>query len=177
MKTIAIPLLLAGSSLFSPLSAQTEDSFFSNIGIRMGVDAEENISLSSYEVYGTVELGWFWDLSENLRLDLDIETALGALTGENETAVYGRIAPLARLYYADLPVHLVFSSGPSFYSQDNYDDYDIGGNFHFTSSLGFNWDINEEWAIGYRFQHTSNADLDNPNPGLDMHTLNVAYTF
>jgi hypothetical protein len=177
MKIIAIPLLLASSSLIHPLTAQSEDCFFSNIGTRIGIDAEEHVSLSSYEVYSNVDLNWSWSLSENLRLDLSIETALGALTGENEKAAYGRIAPLAELHYAELPVHVVFSSGPSLYSQSSFDDYDIGGNFHFTSSIGCNWALNETWAIGYRFQHTSNANLNKPNPGLDMHTVNIAYAF
>lgn len=164
------------SGFCSQLTA-SENSYFSDAGLRMGFDAESQIDLVSYELFGTLDMDWSWNLSDSIRLDLDIETAAGGLSGEGETGIYGRIAPVAEVQFGDFPVTLVLSSGPSLYSEDEYDDYDLGGHFQFTSSLGLNWDFDDAWAIGYRFQHTSNADLDEPNPGLDMHTISIAYTF
>ncbi|MGZ0654263.1 acyloxyacyl hydrolase [Coraliomargarita sp. W4R53] len=177
MKTVTVALLTIYSSLTPLLAAQNEHPFFSNAGVRVGVDAENRVDLVSYELFGTIDMDWFWDLSENLRLDLDIETAIGGLSGEGQTAAYARIAPVAELYFGDFPVSLLISSGPSLYSEDTFDEYDIGGHFQFTSSIGFNWEFDDAWAMAYRFQHTSNADLDSPNPGLDMHTISIAYTF
>jgi hypothetical protein len=182
MKTVVVSLLAVSAALIgptlSPLAAQeSSDSVFSHAGLRLGTDAENKVDFFSYEVFGTIDMGWTWDLSENIRLDLEIETAIGGLSGEGETAIYGRIAPVAELHFGDFPVSIVFSSGPSLYSEDRFDQYDIGGHFHFTSSAGLNWQFDDAWTLGYRFQHTSNADLDNPNPGLDMHTLSLDYQF
>ena len=177
MKTVTL-VTFASLSGFLPLSAaDSGGSHFSDVGIRMGIDAEDRVDLVSYELFGTVDMDWSWNLSDGLRLDLDIETALGGLSGEGETAVYGRIAPVAELHMGDFPVTLVLSSGPSLYSEDAFDSYDIGGNFQFTSSFGLNWVFDDAWSVGYRFQHTSNAGIDDPNPGLEMHTVSIAYTF
>lgn len=177
MKTIALSILAIAGGLSSSLATQSENSFFSDAGIRIGIDAENKVDLVSYELFGTIDTGWTWNLSDSIQLDLDIETAIGGLSGEGETAVYGRIAPVAEIHFGDFPVSIVLSSGPSLYSEDTFDNYDIGGNFQFTSSLGLNWEFDDAWTIGYRFQHTSNADIDSPNPGLDMHTVSIAYTF
>jgi len=177
MKTVAVSFLAICGGLLTPLAAQTEDSVFSDAGIRIGMDAENQVDLVSYEVFGTLDMDWSWNLSDSLRLDLDIETALGGLSGEGETAIYARIAPVVKLHLSDSPVSLVLSSGPSLYSEDTFHEYDIGGNLQFTSSIGLNWEFDDAWAIGYRFQHTSNADINDPNPGLDMHTISIAYTY
>ena len=177
MKSPYLVFIATLSLTTSLVAAQSAEGVYSDAGIRIGMDGENRIDLMSYEVFGTIDLGWMWDLSENIRLDLDIETAIGALSGEGETAVYGRIAPVAEFYYDDCPVSLTLSSGPSVYSEDTFDRYDIGGNFQFTSSAGLNWELNDFWTIGYRFQHTSNGHMSSPNPGLDMHTLSAAYTF
>ncbi len=177
IRTVTVSLLALIGSFLTNLTAQSESSLFSDMGIRIGADAESQIDLVSYELFGTIDIAWSWKLNDQIRLDLDIETAIGGLSGEGETAVYGRIAPVAEIYFGDFPVSLVLSSGPSLYSEDTFDTYDIGGNFQFTSSVGLNWEFDDAWAIGYRFQHTSNADIDDPNPGLDMHTVNIAYTF
>lgn len=159
------------------LAAQGTESFFAEAGLRAGVDAEKRINLVSYELFGEIDMDWSWNLSDSLRLNLDIETAIGGLYGESEHAVYGRMAPIAKLHLGDSPVTIVLSSGPSFYSKDTFDDYDIGGHFQFTTSVGLNWSFDDAWAASYRFQHTSNANLTEPNPGLDMHTVSIAYTF
>ncbi|MDQ8194544.1 acyloxyacyl hydrolase [Coraliomargarita sp. SDUM461004] len=177
MKTTTLLLTACCAITTSHLAAQNSDTLFSEIGLRFGQDAESQVDLQSYELYSTIDTEWTWDLSQNLRLEFDIETAIGGLSGEGENAFYARVAPVGQLHFGNSPISLEFSSGPSYYSEDRFDQYDIGGNFHFTSSIGFNWEFDEAWKVGYRFQHTSNANLDSPNPGLDMHTVSIAYIF
>lgn len=180
---ISLTLITLASSLHGqPVAHNTEnvqsqESCLADLGVRVGVDTESKVNLVSYELFNTLDTSWSWTLSEGLHLNLDIEVAIGGLSGEGETAIYGRVAPVAELHFGDSPLSLVLSSGPSLYSEDNFDNLNIGGHFQFTSSLGFNWQINDVWAIGYRFQHTSNANLNDPNPGLDMHTANIAFSF
>ena len=166
-------MALATSSLF----ATGEDCFLTNAGIRMGVDDENSLNLHSYEVYATIDSPWSWSLANNIEVNLSFEAALGMLTGDGATGAYTRVAPTLQVSFADFPIYLTVGSGPSFYSEDGYDDYDMGGHFHFTSRVGLGWDVSEQWSVNYGYQHTSNADFDEPNPGLDMHTLGLGYRF
>jgi hypothetical protein len=170
------------SSLFtaltlSALSATADVFTFTQAGLRAGVDLESQINLTSYEVFGTLSSPWDWQLTDHITADLTFEAALGALTGEGETAGYIHFGPSLVVSFGDFPVKLVISSGPSLYSEDIFDTYNIGGNVQFTSSIGLNWQACEDWSVGYRLQHTSNAGLDSLNPGLDMHALSIAYRY
>ena len=161
----------------STLSATADDFTFTDAGFRAAIDAENNVNLSSYEVFGKLSSPWNWELTDNITADLTFDLAVGALTGEGETAGYIHFGPSLEFAFDDFPVTLVIASGPSLYSEDTFDKFDLGGNVHFTSSIGFNWQACENWSIGYRFQHTSNAGLDSHNPGLDMHALSVGYSY
>lgn len=174
-RTLASIIILFASA--TSLPAQERDPFFQNAGLRFGQDLESNVNLQSYEIFCRIDTSLSWNLSENITLDLDIETAVGALTGEGDTAAYFRIAPLVEITFGDSPVSIVASAGPSFHSEDVFGSYDIGGAIQFTSSIGFNWRVCENWTVSYRFQHTSNATIEDPNPGLNMHTLGVSYKF
>jgi hypothetical protein len=176
MKNQILSILIL-ALISTPLLAESGDGFFSNAGLRIGVDTESSVNLSSYELYGTSESLWSWELTENLNADLQLETAIGVLTGEGETAAYVRFAPVLEVSADDFPVSFILSSGPTLYSQATFDQYDLGGNIHFTSSIGLNWNTYENWTLGYRFQHTSNANLRDPNPGLEMHTLSLERSF
>ena len=48
--------------------------------------------------------------------------------------------------------------------------------FHFVQYLGAGVRI-DQFQIGYRFAHISNAGINLPNPATDIHSLNVSYLF
>ena len=177
MKSLTLTHFAIFGTLFTSLAAQSSESDVSQAGVRFGIDAESEVELASYELFVQFNTEWSWDLNDRLRLDVDIETAIGNLFGEGENALYGRVAPVAEIYYGESPFTITLSSGPTLYSQNVFNTYDLGGKFHFTSSVGLNWNINKAWCIGYRFQHTSNAHIKEKNPGLEMHTVSIAYPF
>ena len=159
------------------MAAQTDDFAFDEVGFRFGRDDERTIDLNSYEVYGKASTPWNWQMTERLNLDLGIGIAGGTLKGEGETAAYGRVAPELTLSYSDFPVALVVSSGPAYYSRDTFGELDIGSRLQFTSSAGLDWQVWNDWALGYRYQHTANAGLKDSNPGMNLHTVSLGYTF
>ncbi len=183
-RTIAISLLIpllfpiAGS-----LCAQAEPADEAGpfppfkAGIRIGTSVESKSDLNSYELFGTLGSPWNWNLTETLSLHLEFEGAVGTLTGEGETAGYLRISPLLELSSTRCPVSLVIGSGPSWQTEDTFGHLDMGSDLQFTSSIGLEWQVSDEWAIGYRFQHSSNGSLSTPNPGLEMHSLSLSYAF
>ncbi|WP_269523828.1 acyloxyacyl hydrolase [Coraliomargarita parva] len=174
MRSTLLSLILMTSGAFAATDSQCP---FHTAGFRVGTDIEDEISLWSAEVFSEINSPWNWQLTEKLVLDIEFEAAIGIVDGEGQTAVYGSIGPEAKLSYGDFPLILAVSSSPALYSEDSYGKVDIGSNFQFISRIGVDWNINDTWTVGYRYQHTSNADLADPNPGLDMHTLAVAYQF
>lgn len=177
MKSLSALCAFAVIASTSSLLATDDECIFQEIGLRVGLDDGQDISLRSYEVYATMDSPWNLEPTDSIKIDLDFETAFGALTGEGETAAYFRIGPVVEISFGDFPVMIVASSTPSLYSEDTFDKYDIGGHVQFNHSIGLAWDITETININYRYQHTSNAGLDEPNPGLDMHTLGIDFTF
>ncbi len=177
MKSTLALGLIASTLFTSSVIAEESKLLFKEAGFRFGVEGKSHLSLTSYEVFSTIDAPWSWELTDSVTAELNFEAALGALHGHGETAAYARFAPALEISFGDFPVSIIASSGPSVYSEDTYGDYDMGGNFHFTSSFGFEWDCCENWTISYRFQHTSNADLGDPNPGLDLHTFGIAYSY
>lgn len=146
-------------------------------GFRFGVDAETDVDLTISELYLTLGPPWGWDLGDAADVLLLFETAAGVVDGEGSTAFIFSITPVVRLAFERFPVDLVVSSGPAYYSDDTFDSRDIGGNFQFISRLGVDWRINSDWRVGYRYEHTSNAGLDETNPGLNFHVLGAACMF
>jgi hypothetical protein len=176
MNTRTHACLFSIITIFS-LSAQASEFALSEVGLRAGIDSEQSIELSSYEVFGLFETPWDWAITDKLHADLQIEAAAGVLTGTGNTAAYCHLGPVLSVSYGNCPLSLTLSSGPTVLSEDTFGDKDIGGNFQFTSGIGLNWQASERWSIGYRLQHTSNASIDYPNPGLDMHTLSLSVAY
>ncbi|MGY3916062.1 acyloxyacyl hydrolase [Aeromonas australiensis] len=54
---------------------------------------------------------------------------------------------------------------------------DYGGPVQFTFGIGIGYSISRNWLIGYQYEHMSNADRYDKNPGLDSHNLHIEYRF
>lgn len=158
-------------------SEQDPESPFNTVGFRVGFDDDENVSLTSYELYETSDPQWSWDLGEKMSTGIGYEASIGALAGEGEVSAFAHFGFTLELAHDSLPITLIGSTGPSLYSEDNFGDYNIGGHIQFSSSIGLNWQICDGWALDYRFQHTSNAGLKDDNPGLNMHVLGISHNF
>lgn len=83
----------------------------------------------------------------------------------------------AILEFDDFPVELVISSGPTFLTEDKIRTSDLGSKFQFTSAVGLDWEVVDDWNLGYRYLHISNAGLGDPNPGLNLHAVSLLYSF
>ena len=177
LRPTARRLIPALAGLISLASCGSVHAQLGQIDLRWGFDAEENFELKSNELVLSFETPWSWQLGAGYTARLQLETGIGAVHGEGEHGVYGRIAPTLELSHPDANWSLFLSSGPSLYSEHIYGLLDLGGDFQFMSSAGISWQVAEKWRIGYRFQHTSNAHLYDLNPGLDLHVLSIARRF
>jgi len=169
--SIAISTLVATCP---PLSA---DYSLDAVGARVGLDNSGSIDLRSYEAIVLVETPWEWDISEQVELEIALDGSLGVINGEGETAGMAHLGFTAYVEFDDFPLELVISSGPTLLTEDQFDQFDLGSKFQFTSAFGVDWDIRDEWTLGYRYLHISNAGFDDPNPGLNMHAVSLFYHF
>ena len=76
-------------------------------------------------------------------------------------------------WFVDFGVH------PTYVAKSTYDGQPIGGHFYFTSYLGLGAYLGRQrkTSVLIRYQHTSNAGINSPNPGLDMMGLTFSYHF
>ena len=79
----------------------------------------------------------------------------------------------ASRWFADFGVH------PTYIAKSTYGDQPIGGHFYFTSYVGLGAYLGRQrkTSVLVRYQHTSNAGINDPNPGLDMLGLTFSYHF
>lgn len=160
-----------------PLISQADSFEWSDIGLRIGTDAENRVSVQSYELISTLETPWSWSPSESFEIDLGLELGLGALDGEGETGLLAHIGPSLEIEFGDFPLELIISSGPALLSEHVFENLDLGGSFQFMSAVGFDLEVAEDWTIGYRYLHISNAGLHDENPGMNLHALTLLYEF
>jgi lipid A 3-O-deacylase len=59
------------------------------------------------------------------------------------------------------------------------DDRDLASNYHFGShvGVGLRFGKQNEFDIGYRLQHLSNAGLKQPNEGINFNLLHLRYSY
>ncbi|MEM8868740.1 MAG: acyloxyacyl hydrolase [Verrucomicrobiota bacterium] len=171
--SLGLNLFLLPAAVLQPLSALDFDS----AGFRFGLDDEKDDNFTGYEAYGTLAPVYSLDLGKDSMLSILPEGAVGIIRGNDDTAGYLRLGAAARISLGELPLSLSINTGIQVLTEDTFGDFDLGGNFNFSSGIGFDWKFNQHWEIGYRFQHTSNANLYETNPGLDLHSFNFAYKF
>lgn len=171
----------AGLLLLLMLSAATlasAETLISDIGVRGGgSDGKNSEDFSFIEIFARGMLPWSWSPSDRWRLDSYLEAGLGALDDGGKTGLVASIGPLAVLSRADSRWQLELGVKPTWLSKDRFGRDDLGGHFHFTSHIGMNYRFSPRLRLGYRFQHTSNANITDTNPGLDVHLLMVDWRF
>jgi hypothetical protein len=62
---------------------------------------------------------------------------------------------------------------PSYISQDHLGGRQFGGPLQFTSHIGLSYQFNRHMRLGYRLQHTSNANIYDVNEGLDLQAIEL----
>ncbi|AXH09815.1 hypothetical protein CP960_07600 [Malaciobacter halophilus] len=67
--------------------------------------------------------------------------------------------------------------GFAYLSDKSFEDRKFGTNFQFKQSVIFGYNINKHLSTTLRYNHISNADLDDNNSGLDIFGLNLIYKF
>ncbi|GAB6043231.1 acyloxyacyl hydrolase [Endothiovibrio diazotrophicus] len=69
--------------------------------------------------------------------------------------------------------------GAHLLSDEQLDNRDMGGVLHLGTHLGVGYRFGDHnrWELAYRFQHLSNAGIEDPNPGIEFHVLRLGYHY
>lgn len=122
-------------------------------------------------------LPWDWDLGKEWYLQTRLDLSAGWLGDDEESAAIGTVGPSLMLGRQRLPLSLDGGISPTILTKHAFGSKDFGSYAQFTSHVGLNWDFAPHWHLSYRFEHMSNANLSEHNPGLNMHVFGLSYRF
>ena len=109
-----------------------------------------------------------------------LELAVGSFFTSNDNRPFLSLGPVWRFPFAgSARSYLDFGFSPTVLAGSRLDGRELGGSFHFTSSLaiGMRFGRAEKYSLALRAQHTSNGGLHTENPGLDTVGLNFSINF
>ncbi len=128
--------------------------------------------LESFGKYNdTTQFAVTWDFTSPSILRANrIEVAAGAFVSGELNHGFVSAGPVWRLPLNRPDTLIEFGLSPTLLSDSDFEDRDLGGKFHFTSSIEIaqRFGRKRQFAISLRAQHTSNGGLHESNPGLDM---------
>lgn len=146
-------------------------------GVRGGVDdasLEENYS--SAELYYLKDLPWQKEIAPGVRVYTRLDIGATFLNGDSQDG--GWIAAGGDIVFSLMDGAFELEAGwrPAWMFEHEYGGDNFGGGLQFISHAGATLNMGRA-ALNYRFQHISNANAYDENPGLDMHVLGLGMRF
>ena len=172
--------LFAPISLLFGLAAVSSAQAMSGAGIELGHgdDSTEMVRVSARWDWNK-----YWSVSQNWIASGFWEASLGYWQGDGAgkqdiwdigfTPVFRLRSGLSRFY-------LEGAIGAHFLSKTRLNNRRaLGSSFNFGDHIGFgsNFGDKDRYELGYRFQHISNADLADPNDGINFHQIRLGYNY
>jgi len=154
-----------------------------NVAYGYGVD---NLTIARLGFYSKIVDKWMQ--SDTWRLDVLLDYGAAYLhTNKSECSTRLNVInlnPILRFKARNFTQHKLFpyldlSIGLSYASNKNFGCRNLGSHWLFEDRLGLGvvWGQNQQFELGYRFQHYSNAYLSSPNHGINLGMLNFAIKF
>ena len=148
------------------------------LGFRLGLSDHRNEEyFRKYEAFLNWYLPWAWRSASGWIVAPRIDFTGAALKGGGTTGFLGSIGPSLAVRKVGWILAIDFGISPAYLSEDRYGKEDMSGHIQFLSHGGVSLLPFRNLGVGYRFQHVSNADIQQPNPGINMHSLELNYRF
>lgn len=180
----AVTPVPAGAEAAAPDAAQAENSHKDNTscrekfeaGFRYGVGDHRNEEyFGKYEFFFNWYLPWAWRPKSGWILASRLDFTGAALNAGGTTGFLGSVGPTLAVRKTGWIVGIDLGISPAFLSHDRYGDEDLSGHLQFLTHGGVSLFPIRNLSIGYEYQHVSNADIQQPNPGLNMHNIEISY--
>jgi len=158
--------------------ARGENFCIESVGGRFGFPAEQDSSgFLSAEAFVDCNLPVSWELHTNYLMKIRMDFAAGWLGRSGADAATTSAGPTLVLQRRGVPLLLEMGSSSTLMTRYRFGDKDLGGPFQFTTHVGLSWEATRHLRLGYRYEHMSNAGLERPNPGVNLHTFACSYVF
>lgn len=176
--------LPAGADTTASDAAQVENSHKDNAtyrekfdtGFRYGVSDHRNEEyFRKYEFFFNWYLPWAWRPKSGWILASRVDFTGAALSAAGTTGFLGSLGPSLAVRKTGWIVGIDLGVSPAFLSEAWYGKEDLSGHFQFLTHAGISLFPIRNLSIGYEYQHVSNADIQQPNPGLNMHNIEISY--
>lgn len=139
-----------------------------NIGIRYG-NTVNRISLSLYDLYGSLDLPWSWNLGPGWTMRSDIEGILSILDGDGDSSFNPSI--MTKLIFTSPNKRFDWLAGfgvGALTGSTEFVDHDLGGPLFFQGTLGARFGLTENLFAGLRYYHQSNFSIYDSNDSLNL---------
>lgn len=159
-------------------SSNAREADWLQVGVRSGVGETGNgFDMKQYEIYGLYRLPWGHRISSSTALTTCIDGTLGGLEHQQQSGLIATLSPTIALGIVHDRISLNGGVGGALLSERRFEKIDFGGNFQFRLHAGADVNFTRRISAGYRFQHMSNANTFETNPGLNLHMIEFAYRF
>ena len=176
----------SGSQRFGALRVSKQVLFVTTLmscllGLRAeaaSTESEYRLAIAGGKFNGTVQFARAFSYRSPTRFRADrLELAAGVISTSQETRPFVSLGPVWRIPTRGQSVHLEFGISPTLIAGSTFGQRDLGGNFHFTSSVALDIRFGERdrFSLSLRAQHTSNGGLHQTNPGMDMFGLSFSF--
>jgi hypothetical protein len=178
------PGVIIGTALVAVLAttavpASADDAFgWRSAGVRGGVDDQlDGDDFKQFEAFATLRLPWNHRWPSGWSFSTFLEASAGTLRYQDESGFVGSVGPGGAFTEPGGRVRLVLGVNPTYLSRYRFGSQDLGGPFAFTTYLGAELILGRHGLVGLRWQHTSNANIYQPNPGYNQIVLQAGYGF
>jgi len=125
------------------------------------------------------KLPWTWSPWTNFTASPILAFDIGRFEQGSENHYFASLGPTLRLANDRWRVPLFIDVGlsPTIIDESTYGDQDFGTSFNFTShiALGLRFGESRNHVVKLRYQHISNAGIDEVNPGVNMIGVDVVF--
>ncbi len=122
----------------------------------------------------------FWK-TKDFALSANVELSIGQWQADRKykdrsLTDFG-LTPLFKIKsHENSPWYAEVGVGVHLLSQVYIKDYTKSTQFQFGDQFGLGWE-NQQFRVGYKYLHVSNANIEIPNPSTDFHFVELGYRF
>ena len=168
--TALFKLLLLAAVLPSPaLATQPAQGNAVLIGARYERAVNFVGGLEQVAIEADVPFTLHWQPFGSFQAEYFVQVSGGAfLNGSPDARPFVEAGPAIRLESGTGGWFLSAGIAPTLIGGSEFrDSRQLGGSIFFTSHVDVGWQTGS-WMVALRYQHTSNANFNNPNPGVNM---------
>ncbi len=148
------------------------------VGFRYGLGDHRNEEyFRKFEAFFNWSLPWAWRPASGWILASRLDFTGAALKAAGTTGFLGSVGPSLAVRKKGWVIGVDLGVSPAFLSEDRYGREDLSGHIQFLTHGSILFFPARNLSIAYAYQHISNAGIEQPNPGLNMHNIEISYRF